>query len=191
MTYKRLRDLHLILGLFSAVSLLGYALSSALMIFPVRTPWSTKTERRIEVPQGIDTAPRPLARWLMNEHGLRGELTDVGVTESTVALTIARMGTFARVEFDGRTRTASVTTRVWNGVGMLHHLHETSGLWHDYGPANAWGLSLLALSVSLLVLAVTGVVMWFARHRERRIGAVFLGVGLTWGLALLILIRYP
>jgi hypothetical protein len=106
-----------------------------------------------------------------------------------LGLTIVRPGTTHRVELDAGTREARVTTGVMNAIGMVNRLHHVRGVAHDYWAINAWGWFLFTVSVGLLVLAGTGTVMWFARHRERRLGALVFGVGLVWGLTLLILVR--
>jgi hypothetical protein len=185
--YKLLRDLHLIIGLFSAVFLIGYGLSAAQMAYPIYRPQPRVSVQEISVPEGVPTAPRPLARWLMDEHDLRGDLTEVSTTSISVSLTIVRPGTTHQVEY--ARGAARVTTRTLNAVGMLNRIHHIGGVSHEYWAINAWGWFLLVLSIGLLVLAITGVVMWFQRHRERKIGAVLLVCGLGWGITLLILVR--
>lgn len=186
--YRLLRDLHLIAGLFSAVFLLAYGLSAAQMAYPIYRPRPTETARSIEIPREIEWA-RPLARWLMDEHDLRGDLAEVETGTASLSLTIVRPGTVHRVVYDPATGRARVTTGVLNAVGMLNRIHHVGGVWHEYWAINAWGWFLLAVSVALLLLAVTGVIMWFQRHRERRVGTVLLAAGLCWGLTLLVLVR--
>jgi len=188
--YRLLRNVHLALGLFSAVFLLGYAVSAALMAYPLYSPPWKETQRQIEVPAGVDTAPRALARWLMDEHGLRGDLTKVSATDAAISLTIARTGTNHRVQYHVQARTARITSGVASPLGMLNRIHHVGGVWHEYWAIDAWGWFLFAVSICLLLLATTGVAMWFSRHRERRMGTVLLGAGLAWGVTLLVLVRY-
>ncbi len=187
--YTLLRNLHLALGLFSAVFLLAYALSAAQMAYPLYRPQSTETVTVIHVPRELDPSPRALAQWLMDRHDHRGDVTDITTTPLGLSLTIVRPGTTHRVVFDSRDRAAHVTTSTTNAIGMLNRIHHVGGVRHEYWAANAWGWFLLAVSVCLLALAISGVVMWFQRHRERRMGLVVLVAGLAWGLGLLILIR--
>jgi hypothetical protein len=189
MAYTLLRNLHLGAGLFAAVFLFAYGLSAAQMAYPIYRLQPRETVTIIDVSDRIDTSPRALARWLMDRHGLRGSLTEVSDSGGVTALTIARTGTTHRVEFDEAARTAEVKTSTHNAVGMLNRIHHVRGLGHEYWATNAWGWFLLVVSASLLLLAGTGVVMWFTRHRERRVGGVVLAAGLTWGLTLLVLIR--
>jgi hypothetical protein len=93
------------------------------------------------------------------------------------------------VQYDPQTGSGRVTTRALNAVGLLNRIHHAHGISHEYWVNNAWGWMLFVVSVALLVLAATGIVMWFTRHDDRRIGALVLGAGLTWGLTLLVLMR--
>ena len=72
---------------------------------------------------------------------------------------------------------------------MLNRLHHVSGLDAGWWPIDVWGLLLAVASALLLVLACTGIVLWFQRHRERRTGLVVLVSGLALGLTLLVLMR--
>ena len=109
--------------------------------------------------------------------------------ESGFSLRLVTVGTSHTVEFHTGTRQAHITTGRHNAVGMLNRIHHAHGVNHAYWATNGWGWLLAAASVLLLVLAGSGVIMWFMRHRERRAGAVVLVAGLAWGLTLLGLMR--
>jgi hypothetical protein len=187
--YVWLRRVHRAAGLFSATFLAAYALSAAQMAYPIYRPQPAVTAFDIGTPSEIDATPRAVARWLGDSQGLRGELRDVESDGNGFAITVATIGTTHRVQFDAASRTLHVITRRQNAVGMLNRIHHVRGIDHDSGALNAWGWLLASASVLLLVLATSGIVMWFARHAERVTGAIVLGVGLAWGLTLLILMR--
>lgn len=187
--YAVFRNIHLVAGLFAAAFLLAYGLSAAQMAYPIYQPARTTSARMVAVPANVDASPRPLARWLADRHDVRGDLTDIHDEDGTVTLTIARPGTVHRVEYRQAGRQAEISTEVSNAVGMLNRLHHVRGVTHDYWAINAWAWFLCAASLALLLLAATGVVMWFQRHADRRVGALVLGVGLFWGLTCLILVR--
>ncbi len=188
--YKLLRNIHLAAGLFASVLLVAYGLTALLMAFPFYRPEPRVSESSVgSVPEDLASSPRALARWLMDEHGMRGDLIEAAATSSGLRLTIARPGTAHDVEYTSATRVAYVTTRVDNAVGMLIALHQVRGVSHEDGGTRAWSWLLLSGSVALLLLSVTGVVLWFKRHDERRIGAIVLAIGLAWGLTLLALVR--
>ena len=185
--YRWLRNVHLAVGLFSAVFLVGFGLSAAQMAYPIYRPGPSESTTTIQVPAGYQVNARGFARWLMDEHGLRGDLTRVNTSGSTLSLTIDRPGTTHQVEYDLRVGSARVTTRVQNAVGMLNRIHHTRGIHHDYWATNVWGWLLLLVSIMLLVLAVTGIVMWFKRHEDRLLGAIVASVSLAWGLLLIVM----
>ncbi len=187
--YKVLRNVHLAAGLFTAVFLFAYALSAAQMAYPLYRPTPVVTESDLPVPANIDATPRALARWLGETPDLRGDLREVEGDEDGFAMTIARVGTSHRIEFDPAERRAHITSRRQNAVGMLNRIHHVSGVGHTYWAVNAWGWLLASSSLLLLGIALSGVVMWFNRHRERRTGALVLAGGLAWGLTLLVLLR--
>lgn len=185
--YGWLRNIHLGAGLFSAVFLAGFGLSAAQMAYPIYRPSPREMTRTIQVPPGYQVNPRGFAWWLMEEQDLRGDLTQVSTTGSTVSLTIVRPGTTHQIEYDGRLGSARVTTRVLNAVGMLNRIHHTRGIAHDYWAINVWGWLLLIVSVLLLILGATGVAMWFLRYEDRLLGTIVATASLTWGLLLILL----
>ncbi|MEQ1727828.1 MAG: PepSY-associated TM helix domain-containing protein [Vicinamibacterales bacterium] len=187
--YRFLRNVHLAAGLFTAVFLFAYALSAAQMAYPLYRPVPVVTESDLTVPANIDPTPRALASWLGATPDFRGDLRDVEADEDGFALTIARVGTMHRVEYDPAERRVHITSRRQNAVGMLNRIHHVAGVGHAYWAVNAWGWLLASSSLLLLIVALSGVVMWFNRHRERRIGALVLAGGLAWGLTLLVLLR--
>ncbi len=74
-------------------------------------------------------------------------------------------------------------------LGMLNDLHHTYGLWEGPWSARLWGGLAAVTSSALLVLAGTGVLMWWRRPRERRLGLVVIGASLLWGGGLLAWVR--
>jgi hypothetical protein len=187
--YRWLRNLHLGVGLFFAIFLVAFGLSAVQMAYRLPGPNSTETTSTIEVPTGYQVNPRAFAWWLMDHHGLRGDLAEVKTEGAIVSLTITRTGTIHRVEYDSRAGSAHVTTTSRNMLGVLNRIHHASGIAHDYWAVNGWGWVLLTTSCALLVLAITGIVMWFKRHEDRVLGAMVTTIGLAWGVTLLVLMR--
>lgn len=188
-TTSAIRNVHLAAGLIVSIFLLAYGLSAVQMAYPIYRLEPTETVITTDVPRGVDATPRALAGWLMEARDLRGDLTEARATHDAITLSIVRPGTTHHVEYDPRTRSARVTTRALDAVGMLNRIHHVAGIRHDYWAVNAWGWSVFAVSLALLVLAATGVVLWFVRHDDRLVGTIVMSVALTWGLSLLILIR--
>jgi hypothetical protein len=187
--YRWFRNLHLGVGLFFAIFLVAFGLSAVQMAYRLPGPNTTETSSTIEVPAGYQVNPRAFAWWLMDHHGLRGNLVEVKTDGAIVSLTITRTGTIYRVAYDSRAGSARVTTVSRNMLGMLNRIHHASGIAHDYWAVNGWGWALLTTSCALLVLAITGIVMWFKRHEDRLLGTMVTTIGLVWGVTLLVLMR--
>jgi len=187
--YRSLRNVHLAAGLFSAIFLLVFGTTAVQMAYRLPGPNSSETTTTIDVPAGYQANPRAFAWWLMEQHGLRGDLIDVKTNGAVIELAIQRTGASHRVEYDSRRNSARVTTTSRNTLGMLNRIHHARGIEHPYWAINVWGWMLLLSSIALLLLAATGVVMWFKRHEDRRLGALVAGVGFAWGVTLLVLMR--
>src|SRR6185295_10578695 len=188
--YRWLRNLHLGVGLFFAIFLLSFGLSAVQMAYRLPGPDTTQTVSTIDVPAGFQVNPRAFAWWLMDHYGLRGILSGVQTNENgIISLTITRTGAMHRVEYDSRAGSARVTTTSRNMLGLLSRIHHATGIAHEYWAVNGWGWVLLTTSCALLVLAVTGIVMWFKRHEDRVLGAAITTISLVWGVTLLVLIR--
>ena len=106
--YRLIRDIHLASGLFTLVLLAVYALSAVLMSHPgVLGERERITHQELEVPPERAAGPRALAKYLMDEHGLRGELRSVSESAEGFGLRIYRTGTEHEVRYsfsDSRAR---------------------------------------------------------------------------------------
>lgn len=187
--YQWIRNTHLFLGLFALVFLLMYAASAVQMAH--NTWFATKpavTERTLSLRPGQDDA-RAVARALMDEHGLGGELRDVKKTESGYTFRIARVGTAHQVEYSKQTGEAKIRTNVATFMGMLNRVHHVHGLWHETLRMKAWGVLVGLVSLALILSGLTGIYLWFKIHNERVMGAILLAVSLSFSLTLIILMR--
>ena len=188
--HRLIRDIHLASGLFTLVLLAVYALSAILMSHPgVLGERERISQQELEVPPGRAAGPRALAKYLMDEHGLRGELRSVSESGEGFGLRIYRTGTEHEVRYSFSDSRARVETSQAGFAGMLIHIHHAGGLWHDYPLANAWGALVGVASLALLILGGTGIYLWFKTYEERTVGLVLLVVSFGYSLTLLFLIQ--
>jgi hypothetical protein len=182
--YRYLRNTHLLLGLFCCFFLLMYAVSSVQMS---HNKWFDNKPRVTENEIAVHgTNAREVAAELMTQ-GMRGELTAVAAKAAGASFRIVRPGTIYEIAWANGT--AKVRTNEANFMGMLNRIHHVGGMWHDFTLTNLWGFFVGVVSVSLVILGITGIYMWFKIHQERAIGTVLLVLGLGYGLTLLALIR--
>lgn len=188
--YRLLRNTHLLLGLFSCAYALMYGVSSVQMAhnrwFNLRP---AVTESRISLPVDVLANARMAALELMNRHGLRGDLRQLTQRDGGYAFRIIRPGTVHEVQHKQSEPDVLVRTSVAGFLGMLNRIHHTGGLWHDYWLINFWGVFVAVVSVALVLLAGTGIYLWFKIHSERRIGLALLTLNLGYSLTLIVLMR--
>ncbi len=186
--YRWLRNTHLFTGLFSALFLLMYGVSSVQMShnnwFDLRP---STTESTVSVQPSTDA--RAIARELMDRHGATGEIQQVRQNGDRFAFRIVRPGTIYDVEGLRGAPEVKVKTNTARFLGMLNRLHHISGAWREYQVVNIWGVFLGVVSLGLLVLGVTGIYLWFKLNAERVVGAILLALSLGYSLTLMVLIR--
>jgi hypothetical protein len=189
MMYRYLRNTHLYLGLFCCLFLLMYGVSSVQM---AHNAWFSMRPRVNEV--HFTLAPsadsRAVARELIDRYGLRGELGPARfVTPAQLSFTLTRPGTVYQVQYAPATGDTRVRDSHAGFMGMLNRLHHVNGLWHDYWLVNVWGALVAMVSVALIVIAVTGIFLWFKIHNERVVGLILLVASLGYSLTIIVLAR--
>ena len=187
--YPTLRNIHLILALLSLPLVLLYAVSSIQMTHAKWFPWKPQiSETQVTLASGGADA-RALARELMDRHGVRGELQQVFTTPASLKFSLVRPGTVYQVEYDNATGIAKIRTFTAGFTGMLNRLHHAAGFWHGYLLSNVWSGFVVWASVAIILLGISGVWVWFARHQDRVVGAILLGANLVMSVTILYLIR--
>jgi hypothetical protein len=188
--FQLMRNIHLGLGLIFVLMAMVFAVSSLVIIY---RPWLNTTpeesELRVQIPADAASDARTLARELMVNHGLKGELRQIEQKGDGVSFRIVRPGGSAQVEYSRSTGEATIKLRQEGALQTLVQLHTNHGLWHDYMPSNIWAAISLLASMGLLLLGATGIYLWFMHHSERVIGGILLGSSLLFGFVALYLTR--
>jgi hypothetical protein len=188
--YRWFRNTHLVAGLLVVPFVLMYGLSAVQMS---HAGWfsmkPTVTETTVTIASSPVNDGRELARILMDQNHLRGEIRQVKATDSGFQLQIEHPGTVYRVEYSSRTRQAAIRTSVAPFMGMLNRIHHIAGLRNASFIMDVWGGWVVAVSLCLFVLGLTGIYMWFRLYQERVIGSILLAVSLGYSLTLILLIR--
>ena len=189
--YRWMRNAHLLLGLVSLPMLLMYGISAVQMAHPkwfAMKPQIAETKAQLKpLPENYDG--RVLAREIMEQCGVRGVLNKVEPQPNGYHLEISRVGTSYSVDFDQRTREARIQTTTLTFMGMVNRLHHIGTVRSPSLAVNALGVLVFAVSACLVLLALSGIYLWFQFHRERMIGALLLALSLAYGLTFVILIR--
>lgn len=187
---KAVRHLHLGAGLCAAGTIALYGLSSVIFL---HARWFAREPvvetRQVKVDPSSGTSPRAIARRLVLDHGVRGELAEVAESTRSYHLTLVHPGERTEVDYTRGIGDAVITTRQAAAAGMLTALHELRGFRHGAWLLNLRGIWLGVAALALLTLALTGVYQWYATGMLRRSGLILLALGLTYGLGLLAWLR--
>ena len=188
--YQWLRNTHLVAGLLALPFLLMYGLTAVQMS---HAGWFSLKPMVTETTVTVAASPindgRALARVLMDQNGLRGEIRQVRATDSGFHLQIEHPGTVYRVEYSSQTHQAVIRTSVAPFMGMLNRIHHLAGFRNASFVMDVWGGWVVAVSICLFVLGLTGIYMWFRTYKERVVGSILLAVSLGYSLTLILLIR--
>ncbi len=184
--HRLIRNTHLLLGLFSVLFLLTYAVSAVQMAHGIKISSQTSDEVVAAPP---DLEPRPLAQWLMDHRGYEGELGEIQPTLIGFHFRIIRAGGNVLVTYDRASGRTNVHEASLDSLGMLNRLHHLHGLRHDTLAGEAWGWALFFVSLTLFVMGLSGVYLWFKIHKERVAGSILLAANLAISLFLLFSLR--
>ena len=188
MLYRYLRNAHLLLGTFCSLLVLLYGVSA--VQFAHRWSKSRPPVTEVEVkltPNATDA--RAVAREVMLHHGVRGELEVATRTPSGFTLRFRRTGGIHEVTYVEQTGLAKVRTARNNFMNTLAQLHDTRGMWHDTALLNIWGGFVAITSLSLILIAFSGIYLWFKTHGTRITGTVLLALSLAYGFGLIVTLR--
>ena len=188
--FRLMRNIHLGLGLIFVLMALIFAVSSLVFIY---RPWLGSSphvsESTVRMSLKADASARTVARELMADYAMKGELRQIQEKGDGISFRIVRPGEVVEVKYGRSSEEAKITVRRHGALETLVQLHTNHGFWHEYVPSNIWAALSLLTSAGLLLLGATGIYLWFAHHSERLIGAILLGSGLSYGLITLILTR--
>lgn len=188
--HRRIRNLHLVLGLAAAPFLLMYAISAAQMAH--RAWFSNRPEtsvRRVSVPAADAANARTIARLLIARGEVHGEVTAARDTPSRAQVRVVRPGTVEDIDYDRAAAVAGIATHRSNWLFVFNRLHHLGGIRHGYLPVDLWGAVLALVAILLLALGATGIYLWFKLHRERLVGGIIVAASLGFSLTLMILMR--
>jgi len=187
--YPTLRTIHLLCGAFAVPTLVVYGVSAVQMAhskwFNMK-PVVTETELS---PRPGYTDGRQLAREVMAERQIRGDIASVQQTEGGLQVRITVPGTVHEIRYEGGSGKVRVRSSVVGTMGMLNRLHHAAGLAYEYMPLRLWGILCGVVSLATMGLGVTGIWMWWLRQKERKWGVVVLSANVAFAVVVLMMMR--
>ncbi len=191
--YKIFRDIHLALGLFAAMFLMLYGVSA--LQLSVRTIFDriAPTVATIEVPAerlGADIeSPEKIRAWLRAKDLASGELGSVETSSTGLGFDVYRPGSWWKVSYRRGAPMLKIEQLESHWLIFGVELHDQSGIFHEEAGLQAWGWLVLVMSLATLLLAGSGLVLWFQRNKERRVGGIILVSSVVFTCALMVFIR--
>ncbi|HYW97255.1 MAG TPA: PepSY-associated TM helix domain-containing protein [Bacteroidales bacterium] len=186
---KRWRKVHLVTSMFVIVFTAFFLLSGFMMIrydlFPAGEPVRYVKTLPMTVP--VSDHPEHLGKQIKHAYDLRGRMDKpIQLKDGRWHFFFARPGVtqMAIISLDHDsiqiTRTEQLT--VPRVVNRIHHLRGYTGGWKYL----IWGVLYDMSALSLLVFALTGILMWFPMRKGYPYGWWFVGTG--FGITILVIL---
>lgn len=188
--FRLMRNIHLGVALTVIVMAMIFAASTIYFMYRSWFPDEiTETERTIRVSADAAGTPRELAKELIRNHGLKGEVLGITETDGGYTFRIFRPGAEHGVEYSRAAGVVTIKDKQWQLGQTLMQLHTMHGFFHESATATLWSAFSLLTSLGMLALGASGIYLWFVNRAERLVGGVILTLGLSYGLITLILTR--
>jgi len=184
-----LRRIHLYLALFLAPWVLMYTVSTFVMnhkeLFhgpPPVAPPRFAVERELvypgEMPEGA--TPQQVALQLLATLDLDGaHAVAKGSTAEKIVINRQHAISPRRITYTASDKRVVIEKMVFAGPGFLERMHRRRGFQHDYWLDDLWAASVDLTIAALIVLAFSGIWMWWTLRATRRLGAWALGAGVA------------
>lgn len=187
------RRLHWYTGLYFLFFLWLFSFTGLVLNHPKWTFadfWPTRKQSSLEraiqpPPAGSDLAQ---ARDVMRQAGIAGEIewTKLRTNPNRFEFRVSRPGHSFEIEADFERNRATVRRIDVNAWGAMRMLHLFTGApvadprnRRDWALTTVWALSMDALSVSLIVMVLTSICMWWPQRRKRALGLAALAAGIV------------
>ncbi len=182
-----LRRIHLYLALFLAPWILMYTVSTFVMnhrgLFhgpPPVPPPQFAVEREFvypgEMPDGA--TPQQVALQLLATLDMDGaHVVARPWTAERVVINRQHPVTPRRITYTAADRRVVVEKMVFSGAGFLERMHRRRGFQHKYVLEDLWAASVDVTIAALILLALSGIWMWWTLRPARALGALALGAG--------------
>ncbi|MBS1831935.1 MAG: hypothetical protein JST65_04445 [Acidobacteria bacterium] len=177
-----LRRSHLYLALFLTPWILMYTVSTFVMNHRPEGPRKLpvyRMERELIYPGDLPGAPQDMARQLLSTLDLDGAHRIVRPASSNERLVIERLHATSprRITYTAADKRVVVERMEFDNTRFLEQMHRRRGYQHEYTLDDLWASSVDLTIAGLLLLALTGMWMWWELRVTRTWGAVALVAG--------------
>jgi hypothetical protein len=181
---KWLRKTHGWMGLWGALLGLMFGLTGIVQnhraVLKISTPAPVVTNIRVQVPDTVPQTPEDVSVWLSRELGLPGSFTRVTRTPSQpVAWGDRTMRQPERWQMMFRTPSDMVQVEYWPDSRQVSARRSVPGWWgvvenlhKGNGAGVAWVLLTDSIAGCMILLSLTGLLLWTGLERKKLVGAV-------------------
>lgn len=198
---QTVRLLHNYVGLYLLCFVWLFAVSGLILNHPTwefAQFWQEREQSSAEVAIRVPPPGEQIsrARDLMGQIGIAGEIQGIRTRAEAqgpgLEVQVLRPGLITDIRADFQTGTAIVERTRTNTWGVIHWLHQFTGvrmerpeMERDWVMTRLWSLAMDAVCAGLVFLVASSLYMWYPQIRKRRLGWSFLGAGvLACGLFL-------
>ena len=143
----------------------------------------TTSDQPIQIPP-VPMDREVLARNILRQLGLRGELAMGAPLPDRLDFTASRPGTVYQIQANLSARTAHVVSNQYNAWGIMHTLHTFTGVnaanpavKRDWYLTTVWALAMDAVAIGLILMVFSGYYMWWVLLQKRAFGSIALAAG--------------
>jgi hypothetical protein len=186
--WKLIRDLHLWSGVFALAYLAIFAWSGLQIAKPQWFHLQPSSADSVTVlPPGLDAGG--VAEYLRKERKTLGDVNQLREAQGVIQFRLASVGRILDVRYEVADGKTILKTNTMSTSQMINRMHFIAGLWHETREINWMGALAGLVSAALLIMGVTGMMLWFRMRNERLVGTVLIAGGLVWGLGLIVAMR--
>lgn len=181
---KWARTVHLYLTLFALGLLLFFAATGFMLNhedwFSPAEPHTT--EKKGTIPPELLREPDKLGivELLRNDYGAVGPVSAFEVEDDQLRVVFKRPGTQAEAVIRRDDGSAEVTVKTWGLNGFMMDLHRGKDV------SRPWHLIIDLVAVVYLILAATGLTMWWSLKGRGRYGLAVIAVGVALSVAVVL-----
>ena len=184
-TFQKInRKVHVYAGLFSIIFVIFFGVSGFVLNhrWKIGDWFSTRVEATQDITVSIPATGTDLekARNILKQLNLDGEIHRITSEplKQSFSFDLQRPGQFAGVKLNSESGKGTVKTTDFNAWSIVHIMHTFSGHGDkNWKWANIWKFFSDLSAVALVVLSVSGFIMWLRMKSARRWGLVALEAG--------------
>lgn len=182
------RTVHIYLSLLALVAILAFGATGLVMNHKdqLKLEEPTVVKREAQFNRALlekEIEEDAVVAELCRAHGFCGKNDRMEKDNDKIRFSFRQLARLDEVEISVPDGKMTITTSTWGVLGELGCLHTG----RDAHPWWQWAID--AVAVSLLLVSLTGVVLWFSLPSRRKIGAVMLLVGAGLCVAAYLAIR--